>query len=81
MGTSDANKVSFKRREELDVLLDGFERDLSRRVDELTDYCNGYANSILSVTEPSDDQYVSDRIQAILQQRGLEFALPVSSEP
>jgi hypothetical protein len=73
MGASSASKFSFKRRDELDALIDGFEQDLSVRLDELVSYCNGYANTILSVTGADDDQYVCNRINTILQERGMPF--------
>jgi len=78
MGTSSANKFScFKRRDQLDALVDSFEQDLSSRLDELVAYCNGYANSILSVTGADDDQYVCNRINAVLRQHAiLVDALP-----
>jgi hypothetical protein len=79
MGTSGANKLPL-RRDELDALLDGFERDLSTRVDELVDYCNGYANSILSVTGADDDPHVSNRINTILRQCSLAFDSADDSE-
>ena len=73
MGASSADKFSFKRRDELDALIDGFEQDLSARIDDLAAYCNGYANTILSVTGADDDQYVCQRINTILRDRGLPF--------
>ncbi|GAB3349608.1 hypothetical protein [Lysobacter tyrosinilyticus] len=76
MSASDAHKPHYKRREELDILLDGFERDLTMRVDALIDYCNGYADSILSVTADGDDPHVSSRINAILRQCSVTFNLP-----
>lgn len=69
------DKSPLKQRDELDALLDGFEHDLTMRVDELVKYCNGYANSILSVTGAEDDPHVSNRINAILSQSGLVFDL------
>ena len=71
MGVSSAGKFAFKRREELDALIDGFEQDLLTRFDELVAYCNGYADTILSVTGADDDEYVVNRINAILRERGL----------
>ena len=76
MSAYGAQKSHHKRREELDILLDGFERNLSMRVDALIDYCNGYADSILSVTSDEDDPYVSTRINAILRHYSLTFNLP-----
>lgn len=73
MGASSADKFSFKQRDELDGLIDGFEQDLSARIDDLVAYCNGYANTILSVTGADDDQYVCQRINTILRDRGLPF--------
>jgi len=73
MGASGTDKFQFKGRDELDALLDGFEQDLSMRVDALVDYCNGYANSILSVTGADDDQYACSRINAILRECSLAF--------
>ena len=72
MNASSADKFSFKR-DQLDALLDGFEQNLSTRAKALVDYCNGYANSILSVTGADDDPYVSNRINAILRQCSLAF--------
>ena len=72
MGASSAGKFSsFKPRDELDALIDGFEQDLSKRLDELVVYCNGYANSILSVTAADDDQYVCNRINTVLREHAL----------
>lgn len=79
MGASGADKLPL-RRDELDALLDGFEQDLSMRVDALVDYCNGYANSILSVTGADDDPHVSSRINAILSQCSLAFDSSESPE-
>ena len=73
MGASSAGKFSFKQREELDTLIYRFEQDLAIRVDDLIAYCNGYANTILSVTSADDDQYVCNRINGILRNRGLQF--------
>ena len=73
MSASGADKVLYKQRDELDALLDGFEQDLSMRVEALIDFCNGYADSILSVTSADDDQHVSNRIDTILRQSGLTF--------
>jgi len=71
MGASGTDKFQFKQRDELDAMLDRFEQELSMRVDALIEYCNGYANSILSVTGADDDQHVSNRINAILRECGL----------
>ena len=77
MGISSASKFAFKRREELDALIAGFEKNLSSRLSALSDYCNGYANSILSVTAAEDDQYVCDRINSVLREQTLLLdALP-----
>ncbi|HEY1140730.1 MAG TPA: hypothetical protein VGE88_11055 [Lysobacter sp.] len=73
MGASSAGKFSFKRRDELDTLIDTFEQDLSARIDDLVAYVNGYADTILSVTGADDDQYVCTRINGILKERGLRF--------
>ncbi|WP_457095521.1 hypothetical protein [Lysobacter sp. P5_B9] len=61
------DKFSFERRDQLDALIDSFEQCLSRLLDELVAYCNGHANSILSVTGEDDDQYVCNRINAVLR--------------
>lgn len=79
MGASDTKQLPL-RRDELDALLDGFEQDVSPRVEALVDYCNGYANSILSVTGAADDRHVSNRINAILRQCGLVFEISNSQE-
>ena len=71
MRASGTDNFQFKQRDELDALLDSFEQDLSMRVDALVEYCNGYADSILSVTGADDDQHVSSRISAILRECGL----------
>lgn len=71
MGASGTDNFQFKQRDELDALLNSFEQDLSMRVDALVEYCNGYANSILSVTSADDDPHVSRRINAILRECGL----------
>lgn len=76
MATSGAHTSHYKRREELDLLLDGFEQNLSMRVDALIDYCNDYADSILSVTSDDDDAHVSSRLDAILRHHSLAFNLP-----
>ncbi|GAB3104027.1 hypothetical protein [Lysobacter terrae] len=73
MGASSADKFSFKRRDELDTLIDTFEQDLSTRIDDLIAYANGYADTILSVTSADDDQYVCTRINSMLKERGLRF--------
>ena len=73
MGASSADKFSFKRRDELDTLIDTFEQDLSTRIDDLIAYANGYADTILSVTSADDDQYVCTRINNMLKERGLRF--------
>jgi len=78
--TASGDKKLPLRREELDALLDGFEQDLSPRAEALVDYCNGYANSILSVTGAADDRHVSSRINAILRQCGLVFEISNSQE-
>jgi hypothetical protein len=79
MGASGTDKLPL-RRDELDTLLDRFEQDLTMRVDALVDYCNGYADSILSVTGVEDDPHVSGRIDAILRQCGLASELADLSE-
>jgi hypothetical protein len=66
-----SDRFSFKRREELDALIDGFDHDLSKRLEQLSAYCNGYADSILSVTGADDDQYVCDRINEVLRKHEL----------
>ena len=73
MGASSADKFSYKRRDELDALIDRFEQDLATRIADLVAYSNGYANTILSVTSADDDEYVCNRINTILKHRGLQF--------
>lgn len=80
MGASGTDKFKFKPRDELDALLDGFEQDLAVRVDALVEYCNGYADSILSVTGADDDPHVSSRISAILRECGLAIESQVSQD-
>lgn len=71
MASSSADKSSAKSREELDMLIDCFEQDLSSRLDALVAHFNGYADTILSMTSADDDQYVCDRINGILREHGL----------
>lgn len=71
MASSNARKFDFKTREQLDALLDDFERDLDYRLDELRVHFDGYADSILGMTGADDDQYVSRRIEAALSRRAL----------
>lgn len=60
-----------KSRAELDELIDGFEQDLSRRLEDMVSHFNDYADTILSMTGTEDDQYVCERINRILRERGL----------
>lgn len=71
MPESSAWKFDFKRREELDALIDKLEEDLSFRLDDLQAHYSAYADTILSMTSAEDDQYVSERIRTILKARGL----------
>jgi hypothetical protein len=71
MASSNAGKFSFKSRNELDDIIFRFERDVSRRLAELQAHCGAYADTILSMTSAEDDQYVHNRISAILASRGL----------
>ena len=71
MPASSAWEFSFKRRDELDTLIDKFDQDLSYRLDDLAAHFSAYADTILSMASADDDQYVSERIDAILRSRGL----------
>jgi hypothetical protein len=74
MPASSSWQFSFKRRDELDALIDKFDQDLSYRLEDLQAHFSAYADSILSMTSAHDDQYVSERIDAILKSRGLSGA-------
>jgi len=71
MAASSAWESSFKRRDELDDLIDKLEQDLSYRLDDLQAHYSAYADTILSMTSADDDQYVSERINTILRSHGL----------
>lgn len=81
MGASSAGKFSFKRRDELDALIERFERELTHRLEEVSAYCDSYANTILSVTGADDDQYVCNRLNAILRKHALQFDAVPHHEP
>lgn len=71
MTTSSAGKFAFKPRGELDVLIEKFEHDVTDKLEELTEHFTAYADIILSMTGADDDQYVCNRLNSILQERGL----------
>lgn len=71
MPASSARDPDFKRRDELDALIDKFDQDLSYRLQDLQAHFSAYADTILSMTSADDDQYVSERINTILKSRGL----------
>ena len=71
MASSSAAKFRFKRRDELDTLIDQFERDLSVSLNELQAHYATHADIILSMTGADDDQYVCDRLNTILRSYGL----------
>lgn len=71
MPASSAWGFSFKRRDELDALIDKLDQDLSYRLEDLQAHYSAYADTILSMTSADDDQYVSERINAVLKSHGL----------
>lgn len=71
MASSSTAKFRFKRRDELDALIDQFERDLSFSLNELQTHYTTHADIILSMTSADDDQYVCDRLNTILRSYGL----------
>ena len=71
MPASSAWEFSFKRRDELDTLIDRFDQDLSYRLDDLRSHYSAYADTILSMASAEDDQYVSERIDTIFRSHGL----------
>ncbi|QSX77761.1 hypothetical protein [Agrilutibacter solisilvae] len=71
MASSNARKFDFKPREQLDLLVDEFERDVDHRLQELRTHLDARAESILSMTGADDDRHVCNRIDAILHRRGL----------
>lgn len=71
MSASSALESAFKRRDELDALIDKLDRDLAYRLDDLLAHYSAYADTILSMASADDDQYVSERIDRILRSRGL----------
>ena len=70
MPESSAWKFSYKRRDELDALINKFEEELSYRLGDLQAHYSAYADTILSMTGADDDQYVTERINTILKSRG-----------
>lgn len=78
MPASSAREFSFKARAELDALIEKFDQDLAYRLEDLQAHFDAYADSILSMTSAHDDQYVSERINAILRSRGLQSEPPAS---
>ncbi|MCI4568475.1 hypothetical protein [Lysobacter sp. CFH 32150] len=81
MPESSAWKFSYKRRDELDALIDKFEEELSYRLSDLQAHYSAYADTILSMTGAHDDQYVSERINTILKSRGLLSDTSANSDP
>lgn len=81
MPESSAWKFSYKRRDELDALIDKFEEELSYRLSDLQAHYSAYADTILSMTGADDDQYVSERINTILRSRGLLSDTLANSDP
>ncbi|HEY0661956.1 MAG TPA: hypothetical protein VGD21_11635 [Lysobacter sp.] len=71
MAASTAEKFRFKHRDELDTLIDEFERDLSFNLNELQAHYATRADIILSMTGADDDQYVCDRLNTTLRSHGL----------
>lgn len=71
MPESSAWKFSYKRRDELDALIDKFEEELTYRLGDLQAHYSAYADTILSMTGADDDQYVTERINTILKSRGM----------
>lgn len=80
MPESSAWKFSYKRRDELDALIDKFEEELSYRLSDLQAHYSAYADTILSMTGADDDQYVTERINTILKARGLLGDTPADSD-
>jgi hypothetical protein len=71
MPPSNAPHFTFKKREELDAMIEDFEHDVAYKLAELQSHYGAYADTILSMTSAEDDKYVYERISRILASRGL----------
>ncbi|MFC5577390.1 hypothetical protein ACFPOA_05085 [Lysobacter niabensis] len=71
MPSSNAPRFSFKKRDELDAMIEDLEHEVAYRLAELQSHYGAYADTILAMTSAEDDQYVYERINRILGSHGL----------